>query len=65
MVWKWLSWEVATTCTHIYVTTVCILADEVEENSLITVPAGRVKLGKPVDFPSYGWDCEYGEINIE
>ena len=51
---------------HTYhVTTVCILANEVGENSLITVPAGRVKLGKPVDFPSYGWDCEYGEINIE
>ena len=42
-----------------------ITANEVGENSLITVPAGRVKLGKPVDFPSYGWDCEYGEINIE
>ncbi len=25
------------------------------------LPAGRVKVGKPRDWPSYGWDNEYGE----
>ena len=35
------------------------------ENSFITVPAGRVRLGKPVNFPTYGWDCEYGETDME
>ena len=41
------------------------VADEVGENSFITVPAGRVRLGKPVNFPTYGWDCEYGETDME
>jgi len=30
------------------------------ENSLLTVSAGRVELGKPYDDPIYGWDNEYG-----
>ncbi|KAL4441833.1 hypothetical protein ABPG77_003749 [Micractinium sp. CCAP 211/92] len=29
-------------------------------NDLITVPAGDVTLGKPADWPTYGWDNEYG-----
>lgn len=33
-------------------------------NELIDVEAGRVKLGKPRDFPSYGWDNEYGEKHM-
>lgn len=30
-------------------------------NELVTVPAATVVLGKPEDFPSFGWDNEYGE----
>lgn len=30
------------------------------ENRVISVPASRVKIGKPQDFPSFGWDNEYG-----
>lgn len=29
-------------------------------NPLVAVPAGDVTLGKPRDWPSYGWDNEYG-----
>ncbi|EDQ91201.1 uncharacterized protein MONBRDRAFT_19935 [Monosiga brevicollis MX1] len=31
------------------------------ENEFLPVDAGLVTLGKPRDFPSYGWDNEYGE----
>jgi 5-histidylcysteine sulfoxide synthase len=36
------------------------------ENTLIRVPSGKAFLGKPDDFPSYGWDNEYGrcEMNV-
>jgi len=30
-------------------------------NRMIAVKGKDVKLGKPLDFPSYGWDNEYGE----
>ncbi|QEA14125.1 5-histidylcysteine sulfoxide synthase [Comamonas flocculans] len=30
------------------------------QNSLVEVPAGHVRLGKPFDSPRYGWDNEYG-----
>ncbi|EGD81071.1 generic methyltransferase [Salpingoeca rosetta] len=33
-------------------------------NQFIEVEAGSVKLGKPRDFPSYGWDNEYGEKHM-
>ena len=29
-------------------------------NDLIAVPGQKVTLGKPIDWPSYGWDNEYG-----
>ena len=29
-------------------------------NAMITLPASNVSLGKPHDFPTYGWDNEYG-----
>ncbi len=29
---------------------------------MITIPAGEVEFGKPSDFPSYGWDNEYGSM---
>ncbi|XP_062622318.1 uncharacterized protein LOC134283831 [Saccostrea cucullata] len=35
----------------------------VEENPLISVEAQDIKFGKPKEFPSYGWDNEYGEFS--
>eukprot|EP01102_Stenamoeba_stenopodia_P020463 TRINITY_DN796_c0_g3_i1.p1 TRINITY_DN796_c0_g3~~TRINITY_DN796_c0_g3_i1.p1 ORF type:complete len:777 (-),score=193.25 TRINITY_DN796_c0_g3_i1:220-2550(-) len=35
------------------------------ENKFIAVEKGQVTLGKPEDFPSYGWDNEYGSQTIE
>ena len=31
------------------------------ENKMLAQPAGQVRLGKPHDFPTFGWDNEYGE----
>ena len=31
----------------------------------VKVPAGKVTLGKPKDFPSYGWDSDYGHLDVE
>ncbi|XP_022105429.1 ergothioneine biosynthesis protein 1-like isoform X2 [Acanthaster planci] len=31
------------------------------DNKMVTVPACEVTVGKPRDFPSYGWDNEYPE----
>lgn len=31
------------------------------QNPMISVAAGSVRLGKPRDWPSFGWDNEYGE----
>ncbi|PIK41800.1 hypothetical protein BSL78_21358 [Apostichopus japonicus] len=33
-------------------------------NEMVSVCATDVQMGKPLDFPSYGWDNEYPEINI-
>ncbi|KAL7447072.1 hypothetical protein ACHAXM_010743 [Skeletonema potamos] len=33
-------------------------------NQMIAVDGKEIKLGKPLDFPSYGWDNEYGERTI-
>ena len=33
-------------------------------NKMIPVNADSVDLGKPADFPSYGWDNEYGERTV-
>ncbi|XP_033738496.1 ergothioneine biosynthesis protein 1-like [Pecten maximus] len=35
---------------------------KVKTNPLITVDAKTVTFGKPENFPSFGWDNEYGEI---
>lgn len=35
------------------------------ENELITVPGGKVKLGKPRDHALYGWDNEYGKHEVD
>lgn len=33
------------------------------ENEFVAVEPGHVKLGKPQDFPTFGWDNEYGARN--
>lgn len=33
-------------------------------NALVTVPAGPATIGKPLDFPSFGWDNEYGQRDV-
>ncbi|ETL48393.1 hypothetical protein F441_04880 [Phytophthora nicotianae CJ01A1] len=35
-------------------------------NEFVDVPAAMVQIGKPRDFPSFGWDNEYGhrEVNV-
>ena len=30
---------------------------------MIKVPKTQVRIGKSYDFPSYGWDNEYGQID--
>ncbi|KAL3870051.1 hypothetical protein ACJMK2_042668 [Sinanodonta woodiana] len=32
------------------------------QNTLIRVEGGEVTFGKPRDFPSFGWDNEYGQV---
>jgi hypothetical protein len=34
-------------------------------NPLLLVRGGRVVLGKPEGFPSFGWDNEYGSKEIQ
>lgn len=34
-------------------------------NRFISVPEGLARLGKPKEWPSYGWDNEYGEKNLK
>ena len=41
------------------------LADSAVSNEMVTVPEGKVTFGKPVDFPSYGWDNEYGQATMK
>ena len=36
-----------------------------QENPWIAVEGGTVTLGKQPDFPSYGWDNEYGQRKLE
>jgi 5-histidylcysteine sulfoxide synthase/putative 4-mercaptohistidine N1-methyltranferase len=35
------------------------------QNEMLPVAAGTVNIGKPRDFPSYGWDNEYGERIVD
>lgn len=35
--------------------------DDYPVNPFVPVSGGTVTLGKPVDFPTFGWDNEYGE----
>lgn len=34
-------------------------------NEMLPVAGGRVHIGKPRDFPTFGWDNEYGERDID
>lgn len=38
---------------------------ELPRNKMLKVKGQTVKLGKPRDFPSYGWDNEYGQRSVE
>lgn len=33
-------------------------------NNMLSVKGKTIQLGKPLDFPSYGWDNEYGERTV-
>ncbi|KAI0986616.1 hypothetical protein GJ496_002681, partial [Pomphorhynchus laevis] len=35
--------------------------DKKVENKFLSIEEGNVRLGKPYDFPSFGWDNEYGK----
>lgn len=35
------------------------------ENQWIDVPGGTANLGKSEDFPTFGWDNEYGSLTVE
>lgn len=37
----------------------------VPEKRMVGFEGGRVALGKPEDFPTYGWDNEYGNLEVE
>ena len=39
--------------------------DPVLSNPLIEITKRAVSMGKPENFPSYGWDNEYGEWNVK
>ncbi|XP_073227915.1 uncharacterized protein [Porites lutea] len=39
--------------------------DPVSSNPLIEIAEQSVSLGKPENFPSYGWDNEYGQWNVK
>lgn len=43
----------------------CHTAGEAPENELIPVSGAAMRLGKPFDFPLYGWDNEYGNYEEE
>ena len=47
----------------------CVLfttsAERAGENVMVKVPAGKVTLGKPQDFLSYGWDADYGHLEVK
>ena len=51
--------------TCYYIEYFTYIADSAVSNELVTVPEGKVTFGKPVDFPSYGWDIEYGQLTMK
>ncbi|NEO41757.1 MAG: 5-histidylcysteine sulfoxide synthase [Moorea sp. SIOASIH] len=38
---------------------------KVSRNEMLQVSGGSVALGKPEDYPIYGWDSEYGNRSVE
>jgi hypothetical protein len=38
---------------------------EFVQNSMIHVEETQVRIGKSFDFPSYGWDNEYGQVDCK
>jgi len=42
-----------------------VLGQHFPVNEMLPVDGGVVTLGKPRDFPSYGWDNEYGHRSVE
>lgn len=40
------------------------LGPDYPENEMIAVPAGNATIGKPLNWPSYGWDNEYGSRQV-
>ncbi|NEP22144.1 5-histidylcysteine sulfoxide synthase [Moorena sp. SIO3I6] len=38
---------------------------KVSKNEMLQVSGGSVELGKPEDYPTYGWDSEYGNRSVE
>lgn len=43
----------------------CQITGEAPENEMIPVSGAVVNLGKPADYPLYGWDNEYGSYSEE
>ena len=35
------------------------------DNEMVEVAGGVVKIGKPADYPTFGWDIEYGDRQVE
>jgi hypothetical protein len=34
------------------------------KNDFVTIEDGAVEFGKPKNYPSYGWDNEYGQMKV-
>jgi len=41
------------------------LAEPAGPNEFVRVAGGKISFGKPGDFPSYGWDNEYGKVEMK
>lgn len=37
---------------------------DISHNEIIEISGGLVEVGKPEDFPLFGWDCEYGDRQV-
>ena len=35
------------------------------KNSMVENAGGKISLGKPKDFPTFGWDNEYGSRTVD
>jgi len=48
-----------------YASSHAALPENAPQNKLVRVEAGQVVLGKPKDFPTFGWDNEYGRREVD